>query len=81
VCEVAAFFSPGKNKGEGLESAEGQLLCCPVLQRVIGETIGKGSEGIAGHPVSWGITCQAEGICPCLISLFLFSVSHCQSFP
>ena len=53
----------------------------PSLQRVIGETIGKGSEEIAGHLVSWGITCQAEGICPCLISLFLFSFSHCQSFP
>lgn len=44
----------------------------PTFTKGDGETTGKGSEGIAGHPVSWGITCQAEGICPCLISLFLF---------
>lgn len=42
VCEVVVFFSPGKNKGEGLENAEGELLCCPLLQRVMGRPLGRG---------------------------------------
>ena len=71
----------------GLESAERESLCCSVLNHAIrGEltkmsTSAQGSEGATAIQVSWGITFQAEGIWPRLISLFLFSFSHCQSFP